>query len=67
MTITQARIEEAIDLLLAHAKEYQLEGVEITEEDAISVVSLVDENNTPEDAVSIVLSGIRDCLDEGLE
>jgi hypothetical protein len=60
------RLDDAKDLLLQHAKEHQLEGVEITDEDAASVVALRDAGNTLEEAVDIVLTGIRDCLDNGL-
>ena len=58
-------VDHAMDLLLSHAKDYDLEGVEFTEEDAKSVISLINENNTPEEAVKTVLDGIRECLDNG--
>lgn len=60
------QINGAMDMLLTHAKDHQLEGVEFTEDDALSVLSLVNEGNTLEEAANIVLDGIRDCLDEGL-
>lgn len=62
----QDRLDDAKNLLLQHAKEQQLEGVEITDEDAASVVALRDAGNTLEEAIDIVLTGIRDCLDQGL-
>ena len=62
----QDRLDDAKDLLLQHTKEHELEGVEITNEDAASVVALRDAGNTLEEAVDIVLTGIRDCLDQGL-
>ena len=66
-TPSQNRIDNAMDMLVEHAKEHQLEGVEFTEDDAESVIALIDEGNTPEEAADIVLDGIRDCLDDGLD
>jgi len=62
----QDRLDDAKDDLLRHTKEHELEGIEVTDEDAASVVALVDAGNTFEEAVDIVLTGIRGCLDEGL-
>ena len=58
-------VDEYIQDRLDDAKEHELEGVEITDEDAASVVALRDAGNTLEEAVDIVLTGIRDCLNQG--
>ena len=56
--------DQAMDLLLLHVREHELEGVELTEEDAANVVALIEKGHTPEEAANIVLGGIRDVLDE---
>lgn len=59
--------DSAMDLLEQHAKEHGLEGVEFTEEDANAVISVIASGKTAKEAADEVLSGIRRCLDDGLE
>lgn len=46
---------------------YELEGVELTEEDSERVLLLYANGTDYDDAIAEVLSGIRECLDEGLD
>ena len=46
---------------------YELAGVEITEEDAQNVVSLLRQGMSMDDAISDVLNGIRDVISQGWE
>ena len=46
-------------------KYYELDGVEMTEEDAQNVVSLLRQGMSMDDAISDVLNGIRDVISQG--
>lgn len=46
---------------------YDLEGVEITEEDAQQVIDFINNGYTEDEAFDAVLMGIRDCVSEGWE
>lgn len=60
--------EQILDLIDKRLKDYDLEGVEIVEEDLNTIESLVNSKLLPiEDAVHIVLTNIREALDEGLD
>ena len=60
--------EEILELIDKKLKDYDLEGVEIVEEDVNTIESLINSKLLPiEDAVHIVLSMIRDALDEDLD
>lgn len=48
-------------------KDYELGGVEITEEDAEAVINLLSDGVNYDDALDDVLKNIRICLDNGLE
>lgn len=49
---------------LEHNKRYyDLDGVEITTEDAENVIDLIHGGMTMDKAVDEILNGIRDCLD----
>lgn len=50
-----------------HLKEYELEGVEIVEEDIDYIEKLVNAGKTIEEASDKIMLSIRDCLDAGLE
>lgn len=50
----------------SNLKCFELEGVEITEEDIDFVEEKVRRGKRVEDACNEVLNGIRECLDEGL-
>ena len=49
------------------ASDYQLGGVEFTEEDAKYVESLIADGTSYEDAIDICLEGIYDVLNEDVE
>ena len=48
-------------------EDYELGGVELTEEDAESVIDLLADGVNYDDALDDVLRNIRICLDNGLE
>lgn len=60
-----------IDLILSDlvgkASDYQLEGVEFTQEDAEYVESLMANGTSYDDAIDICLEGIYDVLNEDIE
>ena len=53
--------------LESEKKYHELDGVEITEEDAQNVVSLLRQGMPMDDAISDVLNGIRDVISQGWE
>ena len=46
---------------------FDLDGVEITDEDALNVESLIRQGMSMDDAVAHVLEGIRDVVSQGWE
>lgn len=46
--------------------DYDLEGIEITDEDVNNVMTLIEDGEDYEEAITFVLCAIRDCLDDGL-
>ncbi len=60
-------IENIISDLEHEKRHYDLDGVEITEEDALNVMNLVHDGVDKDKAVEIILNGIHDCLEEYLE
>ena len=59
--------DEIIKNLNDEARNYELDGVEFTEEDAKRVVELTRRGFDYNKAVNLTLSEIRDVLDEGLD
>ena len=59
--------DEILKNLNDEARNYELDGVEFTEEDAKRVVELTRRGFDYDKAVSLTLSEIRDVLDEGLD
>ena len=59
--------EKIKDYMESNLKYFELEGVEITEEDFDFAESKVKYGKSIEDACDEVLKGIRECLDNGLE
>ena len=53
--------------LLMRAKEFELEGVEFTDEDVDFANGLAKKGISEEEAIAQTLDGIREVLDEGLE
>ena len=69
-TTTMAKtIAEVINDLKSSLKSYDLEGIEITEEDAKFVLDMYDEGNgmSYNDSLAKCLGDIRTLLDESLE
>lgn len=60
-------IEKVLDDLEGRKKDYGLMGVEISEEDAILASNFMAGGLSREEAYDIVLSSIRQCLDDGLD
>ena len=60
-------IEKVLDDLEGRKKEYGLMGVELTVEDAQLASQYIAGGLPREEAYESVLSGIRQCLDDGLE
>lgn len=60
-------IEKVLDDLEDRKRDYGLMGVEISEEDAILASNFIAGGLSREEAYDIVLSSIRQCLDDGLE
>jgi lipoate-protein ligase A len=60
-------IERILDELEDAKEYYDLNGVEMTEEDAQNVVSLLQQGMTMNDAILEVLNGIRSVLSQGWE
>lgn len=63
----EMRVERVRPYLEERLSEYDLEGVEVVDEDCSSVLSLMENGSTLEEAVGKVLENIRDVLDENLE
>ena len=63
----EGTIGNILDVLEDNKKAYGLEGVEITREDAEEAARLIAGGISREEAVETVLSGIRQCLDDGME
>ena len=65
------RTKENFDYILReldyYKDRYDLCGVEITEEDVESVVDLINNGFTEDDAIDVVLDGINDVISEGWE
>ena len=59
--------EKIEDYMENNLKYFELEGVEITEDDFDFVEEKVKQGKSIEDACDEVLRGIRECLDDGLE
>lgn len=59
-------LDDIVDDMLDMAKEYELEGVELTNEDALWVLDRMKTGVSREDAMRERMSDIRDVLDEGL-
>ena len=60
-------LDEIIDEMLAIQKGYELEGVEITDEDGQLALDYMKQGMSKDDAIDKVLSGIRETLDMGIE
>ena len=60
-------IEDILDELDDRKDAYDLDGVEITEDDALRVKSLMKDGATFEEAVDAVLDGIREVVSQGWE
>ena len=60
----QISLDEIIDDLNDEKGYYDLDGVEITREDAHQVRTLLNSGYSKEEALEEVLSGIYDCLHE---
>lgn len=58
--INAAKIEDDLNDKLS---DYDLEGIEITDEDVNNVMTLIEDGEEYEEAISFVLCAIRDCLD----
>lgn len=51
--------------LEAKKRDYELDGVELTEEDAQTVINFMNNDNmSQEEAIQATLSGISDCLSQ---
>ena len=59
--------EKIEDYMENNLKYFELEGVEITEDDFDFAEKKVKQGKSIEDACDEVLRGIRECLDDGLE
>lgn len=59
--------EKIEDYMENNLKYFELEGVEITEDDFDFAEEKVKQGKPIEDACDEVLRGIRECLDDGLE
>ena len=59
-------LDEIIDEMLAIQKGYELEGVELTDEDAELALDYINQGMSKDDAIDKVLSGIRETLDMGI-
>lgn len=59
--------EKIEDYMENSLKYFELEGVEITEDDFDFAEEKVKQGKSIEDACDEVLRGIRECLDDGLE
>lgn len=56
-------IENIISDLEHEKRHYDLDGVDITEEDALKVMDLVHDGIDKDEAVTTILNGIHDCLE----
>lgn len=59
--------EKIEDYMENNLKYFELEGVEITEDDFDFAEEKIKQGKSIEDACDEVLRGIRECLDDGLE
>lgn len=59
--------EKIEDYMKNNLKYFELEGVEVTEDDFDFAEEKVKQGKSIEDACDEVLRGIRECLDDGLE
>ena len=55
--------EKILELIDKKLKDYDLEGIEIVEEDLETIESLIIDGKSLEEATSIVLNNIREVLD----
>ena len=60
-------IEDILDELDDRKDAYDLDGVEITEDDALQVQDFMKDGATFEEAVDAVLDGIREVVSQGWE
>ena len=58
-------IDNILDELEDSKSYFDLDGVEITEEDAQNVISLMQQGMSMDDAISETLNGIRDVVSQG--
>ena len=60
-----SQINAILRELEAKKRDYELDGVELTEEDAQTVINFMNSDNmSQEEAIQATLSGISDCLSE---
>ena len=59
--------KQILDLIDKTLKNYDLEGIEIVDEDLETIESLIIDGKSLEEATSIVLNNIRETLDEDLD
>ena len=68
VSIIQDEMEDdLITEMEEYLKEYELLGVELTEEDVVNVANKIKSGMSKDAAIREVLSGIREILDEGLD
>ena len=60
-------LQDILDEMENEKRWYELKGVELTLLDAQNVLDYIDNGMTKEEAIDCVLTGIRECLDEGLD
>ena len=58
------KLNQIKNVLERQKRDYDLEGVEITTEDAENVLALINKGMTQQSAIDQVLNGIHDCLSE---
>lgn len=60
-----SQINAILRELEAKKRDYELDGVELTEEDAQTVINFMNNDNmSQEEAIQATLSGISDCLSQ---
>lgn len=60
-----SQINAILRELEAKKRDYELDGVELTEEDAQTVINFMNSDNmSQEEAIQATLSGISDCLSQ---
>lgn len=67
MEYTQENIRKYFDVLNEFKSYYELDGVEITEEDAANVIGLINGGKTDGAAIHEILMGICGLLADGFE